>query len=85
MIDLPQEISRDVSGKNETRCFYCLGDRPSVHGSLSDLVVLYITDQATSFEEAYREFESFERTVAEPMRLNTIVRSDGTLFFESII
>ncbi len=75
-------VSRNPSGTNSTPCFYCLGDRPDVHGVLADLVVLYITEHACSFEEALREFEEYEKDTSELMRLNVIVRSDGVTYFE---
>jgi hypothetical protein len=78
-----EKAARDRSGSNVTSCFYCLGDRPSVHGELPDLVVLYITERATSVEEALREFEEYEKECGEDMRLNVIVHSDHVTYFES--
>ena len=83
MNETKRAIDRNLSGTNDMRCFYCLGDRPDVHGVLSDLVVLYIAERAASFEEALREFEEYEKHTGEPMRLNVIVRSDGVTYFES--
>lgn len=78
-----EKASRDRSGSNVTPCFYCLGDRPDVHGELPDLVVLYITERATCVEEALREFEEYEKELGEPMRLNVIVHSDHVAYFDS--
>jgi hypothetical protein len=78
-----EKATRNQSGSNPRPCFYCLGDRPEVHGELPDLVVLYITERATSAEEALREFEQYEKELNEPMCLNVIVHSDHVTYFES--
>lgn len=83
MSDETEKATRSVSGSNRTLCFYCLGDRPDVHGELPDLVVLYIAERASSVEEALREFEEYEKELGENMRLNVIVHSDQVAYFES--
>ena len=65
-------------------CFYCLGDRPDVHGTLPDMVVLYISERASSFEEAFREFEEHESEAGEKMRLNVILRVTSAAYYDSI-
>jgi hypothetical protein len=65
-------------------CFYCLGDRPDVHGTLPDMVVLYISEGATSFAEAFREFEEYESEAGERMRLNVILRVTSAGYYDSI-
>lgn len=65
-------------------CFYCLGDRGSVHGVLPDMVVLYVTEKANTLQEAFEEFEQFENDLGEKMRLNMIVGVHTRAYYESI-
>jgi len=69
---------------SETQCYYCLGDRPDVHGILSDMVVLYIAEKAGSFDEALREFEEFKKETHEAMRLNVIVKCQSARYFQPV-
>ena len=79
-----QTRARVASAISRKRCFFCLGDRPDLTGELSDMIVLFVSEDAQSVREALAEFEAYEKSTSERMRLNAIVRSDSETYFESI-